>query len=283
MRTRPFLLIFVCAAACVAQSGWETKTDLPRVDFTGLSKAQVAVALQVLRSEGCACGCDMKIAQCRMEDPKCGVSRRLADFVVKEAAAGKSVATIKAGLVKFANAPEAVLDDKAVPISIAGDPVRGPATAKITIVEWSDFQCPFCAKAVDEVKQILKKYPNSVRLVFKQYPLDTHSQAELAAESALAAQAQGKFWELHDKMYANFRTINRQHILAWAALVGLDVNKLRADLDSHKYAKRVELESKQGDDAGVEGTPTFFINGKRLNASFEVATVAPLIDQAVKR
>jgi len=276
------LLVFVCVAACVAESGWETATELPRVDFTGLSKPQVAVAMQVLRSESCACGCDMKIAQCRVEDPKCGVSRRLADFVVKEAAAGKNAATIKAGLVKFAAAPEMLLEDKAVPISITGDPVRGPADAKITIVEFSDFQCPFCAKAVGEVDQIMKKYPKNVRLIFKQYPLDTHSQAELAAEAALAAQAQGKFWEMHDKMYANFRLINRQRVFLWAAQVGLDVNKLRADLDSHKYAARVALESKQGDEAGVEGTPTFFLNGKRLNATFDVATVAPLIEQEAK-
>jgi protein-disulfide isomerase len=176
-----------------------------------------------------------------------------------------------------------LLEDKPVPISIVGDPVRGPADAKITIVEFSDFQCPFCAKAVGEVDQILKKYPKNVRLIFKQYPLDSHSQAELAAEAALSAQAQGKFWEMHDKMYANFRLINRQRIFLWAQQVGVDVTKLRADLDSHKYAKRVALESKQGDDAGVEGTPTFFINGKRLNASFEVATVAPLIDKESKR
>jgi protein-disulfide isomerase len=283
VKIRPFVLILICVGACVAQSGWETATDLPRVDFAGLSKAQRAVAMQVMRSEGCACGCDMKIAQCRVEDPKCAVSRRLADFVVKEAAAGKNAAVIKAGLVKFAAAPEMVLEDQPVPISTAGDPVRGPAEAKITIVEFSDFQCPFCAKAVGEVNQVLAKYPKNVRLIFKQYPLDTHSEAELAAEAALAAQAQGKFWEMHDKMYANFRTINLQHIMAWAAQAGLDVKKLKADLDSHKYAARVAMESKQGDDAGVEGTPTFFINGKRLNASFEMQVVAPLIDQEAKR
>lgn len=276
------LLLFV-SAALFAQSGWQTAATLPSVDFAGLTKAQRETALQVLRSESCACGCDMKIAQCRMEDPKCGVSRRLAAFVVKEAATGKNAAAIRTALVKFASAPEMLLEDKAVPISISGDPVRGPGDAKITIVEFSDFQCPFCAKAVGEVSQILQKYPKNVRLIFKQYPLETHSQAEMAAEAALSAQAQGKFWEMHDKLYANFRLINRQRVMLWAAQIGLDVNKLRTDLDSHKYAQRVAMESKQGDDAGVEGTPTFYINGKRLNATFDVQTVAPLIDQELKR
>jgi len=270
-------------AACVAQSGWQTATELPRVDFSNLTKAQRAVALQVLRSESCACGCDMKIAECRVGDPKCNVSRRLADFVVKEAAAGKVAPAIKTALIKFAAAPEMMLEDKPVPISIAGDPVRGPADAKITIVEFSDFQCPFCAKAVGEVQKVLAKYPKNVRFIFKQYPLDSHSQAELAAEAALSAQAQGKFWEMHDKMYANFRLINRQRIYLWASELGMDTNKLKADLDSRKYEKRVAMEEKEGDEAGVEGTPTFFINGKRLNATFEAQTVAPLIEQEARR
>lgn len=225
----------------------------------------------------------MKVAECRVEDPKCNVSRRLADFVVKEAAGGKAAPAIKTALIKFAAAPEMMLEDKPVPISTAGDPIRGPADAKVTIVEFSDFQCPFCAKAVGEVQQILAKYPKNVRLIFKQYPLDTHSQAELAAEAALSAQAQGKFWELHDKMYANFRVISRQRIFLWAHEVGMDTDKLKADLDSRKYAKRVATEEKEGDDAGVEGTPTFFINGKRLNAAFEAQVVAPLIEQETRR
>ncbi len=276
------MIVFFCAAA-FAQSGWETATALPAVDFSGLTPAQRATALKVLRSETCTCGCDMKLAQCRIEDPRCAVSRKLANFVVKEAASGKNVSAIRASLIKFENAPEMLLEDTAVPISIAGDPVRGPANAKITIVEFSDFQCPFCAAAVPQVKAILEKYPKNVRLIFKQYPLETHSQAEMAAEAALAAQAQGKFWEMHDKLYANFRLINRARVMLWAAQIGLDLNRLKADLDSHKYAQRVAMESRQGDDAGVEGTPTFYIDGKRLNATFDVATMVPVIDQELKR
>src|SRR5262249_28817502 len=132
------------------------------------------------------------------------------------------------------------------------------------------------------VKQVVGRFPRDVHFVFKQYPLDTHSQANMAAEAALAAQAQGKFWEMHDKMYANFRAINREHVLTWAKEIGLDVDRFRTELDSHKYAKRVALETKQGDDAGVEGTPTFFIDGKRLNATFDVETVVPLVVQEIK-
>lgn len=275
-------LPFLCVALCLAQTGWQTATTLPGVDLTGLSKPQLGVALAVMRSEGCVCGCDMKIAECRVNDPKCAFSRRLSDYVVREASAGKSAGAIKAGLAKIGSEILPTLEEKPAKLTIEGDPVRGPANAKVTIVEFSDFQCPYCAKAVGEVKQLMQKFPKDVRLVFKQYPLDTHSQAEIAAEAALSAQAQGKFWELHDKMYANFRTISRDRIFAWAKEIGIDTDKLRADLDSHKYASRVQAESNEGDNAGVEGTPTFFINGKRLNLSFEVATVAPLITEALK-
>jgi predicted DsbA family dithiol-disulfide isomerase len=119
-------------------------------------------------------------------------------------------------------------------------------------------------------------------VVFKQFPLDTHSQAALAAEASLAAQAQGKFWELHDKMYANYRSITEARILVWATEVGLDMNRFRADLAGHKYKARVDSEEKQGEAAGVEGTPTFFIDGKKFNGVFEVADVAPLITEELK-
>jgi protein-disulfide isomerase len=264
-------------ALCLAQGGWQTAVNLPGVDFTGMSKASRDAALEVLRSDKCNCGCDMKIAECRVGDPGCGVSRRFAQFVVREASAGKNVAAIRADLNKYKNTPPPLLDEQAVKLSIDGDPMRGPANARVTIVEFSDFQCPFCAEATEQAKLLLQKYPNDVRLVFKQFPLESHSQAALAAEASLAAQAQGKFWELHDKMYANFRSLSRVRILAWAKEIGLDLPRFTADLDSHKYASRVASEEKQGEIAGVEGTPTFFIDGHRLNAMLDVETVAPLI------
>ena len=215
-----FPVVFLIAGLCLAQTGWEAANKLPGVDLEGLTNSQREIALQTMRAESCNCGCGMKIAQCRMGDPECVSSRRLANFVVKMASAGKSREAVRVELLKFAAAPENLLDDP-IKISIDGDPVRGPATAKVTIVEFSDFQCPYCAKATGEVKQILNKYPKDVRFIFKQFPLDIHSQAAVAAEAALAAQAQGKFWEMHDKLYANFRSISRVRILDWAREIGL--------------------------------------------------------------
>jgi protein-disulfide isomerase len=278
---RRTILPILCAAVCFAQADWKTATSLSGVDLSPLTAAQRTLALNLLRSESCPCGCTTKLAECRVVDPQCATSRKFADLVVKMVSEGKSPKDIHAELEKIATEPPPLLNDP-VKISIDGDPMRGPANARVTIVEFSDFQCPYCAKAVPEVKQLLAKYPNDVRFVFKQYPLDIHSQAALAAEAALAAQAQGKFWELHDKMYANFRQISRPHIDAWAKELGLDMTRFQADLASHVYAKRVASEEKQGDQAGVEGTPTFYIDGARLNAVFNVATVSPLIDKKLK-
>ena len=278
MTLRRTLGLFLFTFLCLAQGGWQTATSLPSVDLTVLSPANRNVALSILRAEGCSCGCTMKIAECRINDPNCAVSRRLAGYVVQELDAGKSADSVRAGLKKLASEPPPLLDAP-VKLSIDGDPVKGPSNARVTVVEFSDFQCPFCAKAAVEVNLVMQKFPNDVRVVFKQFPLDSHSQAALAGEASLAAQAQGKFWEMHDKMYANFRAISRDHILTWAKEIGLDVDRLRADLDSHKYAGRMKAEEQEGEKAGVQGTPTFFIDGRKLNATFDVATVTPLLQK----
>jgi len=267
---------------CLAQeTDWKKVDAPPGVDFSGLTKAQREAVLAVIRSEPCACGCDMKVAECRVKDPQCGFSRRLAAFAIRDAAAGKPVPAIRASLEKYAKEPPPVLEP-AVKLSIGGAPFKGPADAKVTIVEFSDFQCPYCAKAAGEAAAVVQKFPKDVKLVFKQFPLEDHSQAALAAEASLAAQAQGKFWELHDKMYANFRQINQARILVWANEAGLDMNRFRADLNAHKYAARVKAEEQEGEVAGVEGTPTFFINGKRFNGVFEVKAIAPIVLDELK-
>jgi protein-disulfide isomerase len=215
----------------------------------------------------------MKIAECRIKDPGCGVSTKLAKAIVKETGQGKDAAFIRADLKRIAEEP---LDD-AVNISLAGDPVRGPANAKLTVVEFSDFQCPYCSKAVDETKELLRRHPKEVKLVFKQFPLDSHSEAEFGAEVALAAQAQGKFWEMHDLLYAGFPDLTKKRIDDYARQLKLDMAKFNADLASHKYKARVLAEEKEGEEAGVAGTPTFFFNGRRYNGTFDMASVMPIL------
>jgi protein-disulfide isomerase len=281
VRIRNFAPVFFLSVLCLAQGTWETATELPGVDWHNISGARKAAALKFIRAEQCTCGCMMKIAECRMKDPSCSYSRKLASVAMKGFSEGKTASAVREEIKKAALEPPPVLEEP-VKISVAGDPSRGPDNARVTIVEFSDFQCPFCSKAVAEAYAVVKQFPKDVRLVFKQFPLDSHADAEFGAEAALAAQAQGKFWEMHDRMYAGFPDLSRKTVMRYAKEIGLDLNRFTADVDSHKFKTRVHSEEQEGEVAGVGGTPTFFINGKKYNGVFEVASVAPLIKKELK-
>ncbi len=275
------LLLGVCFLLSVASAqNWEAAKDLPGIDMTGLNPDQRAAALKVAREESCNCGCTMKIAECRFKDPQCSYSKALASEVVKDLKAGKTLDQVRLMVnekAKEAPAQRKVLENP-VSLSIQGDPFRGPASAKVTIVEFSDFQCPYCSIAAPKVLALADLYPNDLKVVFKQFPLDMHRQAHLAAEASLAAHSQGKFWPLHDKMFANFRQLSRENILRWAAEVGVDIPRFTSDLDSGKYRALVDKEVNEGMSAGVMGTPTFFVNGKRYNGPMEADVLKPIID-----
>jgi protein-disulfide isomerase len=238
--------------------------------------------LSILRSELCTCGCNQKIAECRMKDESCSASRRLANFVIQGASAGKTAAMVREELKKYADQPPPVLE-KPVKLYTEGDPVRGPANAKVTVVEFSDFQCPYCALATGEVRELLKQYPKDVKLVFKQFPLDNHSQAALAAEASLAAHAQGKFWELHDKMFTNQAKLAVDDLKGYAKSLGMDAAKFDKCLDSGEKKPLVEEDLKAGSAVGVNGTPAFFINGLFVNGAQPYEQIKQTIDRELQR
>ncbi len=278
-RKLPLPLFF--AALCLGQATWQTVVELPGVDWNGLTGAKKTAALRVMQAEGCTCGCSMKLAECRVKDPSCSVSRKLSASVVKQTGAGKDAAAIHAELVRIAGEPPSVLDEP-VKINLAGDPMLGPANARITIVEWSDFQCPYCWKAVQQMKEIMRQMPTEVKVYFKQFPLDSHSQAASAAEASLAAQAQGKFWEMHDLLYVGFPDLSREKILGHAKQLNLDMKKFTSDWDSHKFKARVRAEEQEGEVAGVSGTPSFYFNGRKYNGPFDAATVVGVLKKELK-
>jgi protein-disulfide isomerase len=229
----------------------------------------------------------MKLAQCRVLDPACGDSKTLAATVVGGIKGGKTADQIHESLVnsdlaKLRAQANKVLSDP-VKIAINGAPYQGPEKAKITLVEFSDFQCPYCSRVIPEVEAILRAYPKDIKLVFKQFPLEIHSEAQQAAEASLAANAQGKFWPMHDKLFANFRKISRDNIFVWAKDSGLDMEKFKVDLQSGKFRPVVEKDVQDGMAAGVQGTPTFFINGQRYNGLMDLASVKSILDAELKK
>ena len=260
---------------------WKSATELPRVDVSGMNAAQKQTLLKLLRESDCSCGCGMKIAQCRVQDPNCSYSRSLAAVAVKGVRDGKSPDEIRKALAA-GTGPRKILDDP-VTLRTEGSPTKGPANAKIILVEFSDFQCPYCSKAVTEIDAVLKAFPNDVKLVYKQFPLsEIHSRAMLASQAALAANAQGKFWPMHDKMFANNQNLTRDNMLKWAGDLGLDMKRFIADMDSPETKKQIARDLADGEQAGVEGTPTVFVNGKHYNGSLDPQTFGEVLKSELK-
>jgi protein-disulfide isomerase len=165
----------------------------------------------------------------------------------------------------------------------ATGPSKGPATAPITIVEFSDYECPFCVKAEPTVKEVMAAYPGKIRLVYRDYPLPMHSKAPKAAEAAHCAGDQGKYWEMHDKLFAQNGKLDVPDLKAAAREVqGIDGGKFDQCLDSGAKAKEVEANKKAGDDAGVSGTPAFFVNGRLLSGAQPPEAFKALIDEELK-
>jgi protein-disulfide isomerase len=284
-RTKWIVGLALGGAALLLAQEWQTVSTLAGVDFSGLTPAKKALALKALRAQACTCGCDMKVAECRVKDPGCSFSRGLSSVTVGAIKAGKSAddAIAESKASKFGTRPTPKLLDDPVPIPTLGSPSMGPANARITLVEFSDFQCPYCSKAVAQINATLKAYPNDVRLIFKQYPLDFHPQASVSASAALAAHQQGKFWALHDLMFANRSKLSRASILEWAKDIGLDMKRFTADVDSDATKKAVLRDQADGDKAGVEGTPTVFVNGQKYNGDLAPDAMKSVIDGELKR
>jgi len=263
---------------------WKTASSLPGVDLGGLSATQKASVLKILREQGCSCGCSMKLAECRIADPGCAYSTNLARTAVDAVKAGKNESEVIAllGSSQWAHLQEPRLLDDPIKIPVSGAPSVGPATAPITLVEFSDFQCPYCAVAVGEINALLKTYPNQIKLIFKQFPLETHPQADLAAAAAIAAQKQDKFWVMHDAMFAHRDDLSRKNILVLAKASGLDLERFEADIDSTEVRETVVRDVQDGDRAHVEGTPTVFINGQKYNGAVSLAQMKPVIADQLK-
>jgi protein-disulfide isomerase len=150
-------------------------------------------------------------------------------------------------------------------IDISGAPFKGPDNAPVTIVEFTDFQCPYCAKVVPVLNQMLEKNSGKVKLVYKAFPLSTHPFARKAAAAAVAAGRQGKFWEFHDLLFQNYNRLNDQVIQELARQLGLDMQKFDKDMNDPQITQVVNQDYLDGRKAEVRGTPTIFINGALLS------------------
>jgi protein-disulfide isomerase len=168
-----------------------------------------------------------------------------------------------------------------LPVTADRDHIQGPSNAAVTLVEYGDYQCPYCGAAYPIVKQLQQAMGDALRLVFRNFPITTaHPHAELAAEAAEAAAAQGQFWPMHDLLYENQQRLGAGDLRGYADRLGLDGERFERDLEDHAYAARVREDFMSGVRSGVNGTPTFFINGARHDDSYDFDTMLAALQQA---
>jgi protein-disulfide isomerase len=154
------------------------------------------------------------------------------------------------------------------------DHIQGPTSAVATLIEYGDYECPYCGQAYPIIKEIQRRLGNKLRFVFRNFPLtEIHLHAQHAAEAAEAAAAQNKFWDMHDHLYEHQQALDDEHLEKYAAKVGLDLTRFNNDMSTSAHAGRIREDFLSGIHSGVNGTPTFYINGIRYNDSWDLDTL----------
>jgi protein-disulfide isomerase len=174
--------------------------------------------------------------------------------------------------------------DLAVDVDPAYDHIRGPDDAVVTLLEYGDFECPYCGQAESVIRELLSSHGDDIRYVWRHLPLnDVHPSAQLAAEASEAAAAQGKFWEIYDILLAHQGELTPRDLSRYASDLGLDVDRFRDALRRREYAQRVSEDVASADESGVSGTPTFFINGRRHYGVYDLDALSEAVGAAKRR
>ena len=168
-----------------------------------------------------------------------------------------------------------------LPVSVDRDHIQGPADAAVTLLEYGDYECPFCGAAYPIVKEAQSRMGDRLRFVFRNFPISTsHPHAERAAEAAEAAASQGRFWPMHDLLYENQKRLDDADLHDYAKQLGLDVDAFDHDLAGHVHAERVREDFMSGVRSGVNGTPTFYVNGSRHDGGYELDSLLAALERA---
>ena len=184
--------------------------------------------------------------------------------------------------LKTKTAVRLTLEPPRVAVSAGNSPVKGPSNAPIEIIEFADFQCPFCQAASPTVTRVLTTYGDRIKLVFRNYPLASHPQARPAAEAAQCANEQGKFWPYHDRLFGEPNKLSEAELKQTAAALGLNAPQFNKCVDDHKYRSVIDADAEAGNAAGVTGTPAFFVNGRLLSGAQPFDVFKRVIDEELE-
>ena len=244
-------------ASSAAHSG-ERIERLPGIDVSELTDAEVELWVGLVNDQLSPCGDPLSVARCVSEKHKCGACTTAARYLTRLVMEGYDRATIEEHY-RGRFSPSAKVD-----LDLEGAHVRGAPMAPITIVEFSDFQCPYCGAAHPELSRMLRELDGQVKLVFKHFPLSAHTRALYAARAAEAAAKQGKFWEMHDVLFEHQRELEDADLQRYAQMIGLDMDRFAADVAAPETEQRVLKDRKEGEAFKLEGTPSIFVNGRLL-------------------
>jgi len=291
-------------AAATACADWNARACKEAGGDESATCTTIKSATELMAPEACAAALaniDFTVKKIGEQKKKCDeLTTKLCDAIGKESQSCQMVQTqtknftpercsmmmqhydeVLADLKQQEERNKPLTEEKAAKIAAGDVPSFGPADAKVTIVEFSDFECPFCSRAAEATTKLKEKYGDKVRFVFRQFPLSFHKNAHLAAEAALAAHAQGKFWEFHDKLFANQQKLDRESLEGFAKELGLNVPTFKKALDSKAHVATVDAEMKLGEEVAVQGTPTMFLNGARIADPTNFETISQQIEKAL--
>jgi protein-disulfide isomerase len=237
-------------------------TEIPGVDLSELTSGERRIWVSLVNDLLSPCGDPVSVARCATGAGSgtagCRTCVPAARYVARLMGEGWERSEIEEAYESRYG------QGTAVEIDIDGHPVRGAHMGRITIVEFSDFECPYCGRATPIVERLLEEYPGELRLVFMHYPLPAHTHAMPAARAALAAGLQGKFWEMHDLLFDHQTQLTDEDLDRYAASLGLDMERFHTDIRSAEVQRVIDGDRDLGHELDLDGTPTFFINGRRF-------------------
>jgi protein-disulfide isomerase len=251
--------------AAVDASSGSADVDLPGVDTHDLTPREKREFSRYVTEFPAPCPTvAVPLGACVQEKRDCSACVSGAIAVAKAVREGMAAEQVDAMYKERFDAKGA----KTIPLD--GSPARGPESAPVTIVEFADFECPFCQRLAPDLDDLCEKRQATVRFVYKFMPLAMHPHSEIAARAAIAAQTQGRFWPMHHALFANGSHLEVTDIEGYAKELGLDLDRFRADMKSPATTARLDGDRKLADDLGVKGTPTLFINGREYDVKSDL-------------
>jgi predicted DsbA family dithiol-disulfide isomerase len=259
-----------------APSGDDTSPP-PGIDLGKLDEFERKVFYRVVNRESSACGKGHSLIYSVKHDSACRTSFYAVRYVAHLVDSGFTDSEIGEKLEKRFRTP------RHPRIDVSTAPLKGNASGRVTVVEFVDYECPHCKHAQTLLRQVVEEYPGDVKTYFKHFPLNSHTNARLAAEGAVAAQKQGKFWPFNEKVWANSDNLTPAVLEKAAKEVGLDLPRWRTDMDSDAVKARVQSDKSEGNDLGIMATPSIYINGRKYDDPLEIASFRDWINEELGR